>query len=199
MEIQGENLEVPQYIYPLGNVPVRIHNTEGHALSPGTIYAIDFLCPPDTPTPVFAARSGKVITAKGDSKRTLDPTKWKELICEYLGKTEQQLIDEGVDEAQATEIFAEIANKYTNMVVVEHSDGTRAEYLHVGELKVKKGDSVIVGETELGKVDRSGLSTKLHLHFNVVHQVGEGVWESIQVNFTSEEVRQKIKKVLRGG
>ncbi|MBI5065176.1 M23 family metallopeptidase [Candidatus Woesearchaeota archaeon] len=56
----------------------------------------------------------------------------------------------------------------TNLVVIDHPDGTSAEYLHLGykQVSVRKNQNVEQGEI-LGLTGNSGVMDIPHLHFNV--------------------------------
>ncbi len=60
---------------------------------------------------------------------------------------------------------------YGNCVTVKHSGGLSTLYAHMGEVLVKKGESVSVGQV-IGKVGMTGMTTGPHLHFEV-HDNGE--------------------------
>jgi murein DD-endopeptidase MepM/ murein hydrolase activator NlpD len=63
-------------------------------------------------------------------------------------------------------LFAGFSKGYGNTVVVEHGEGYRTRYAHLGSLKVTKGD-VLETEQVLGTVGSTGRSTGPHLHFEV--------------------------------
>ncbi|MGC8981455.1 MAG: M23 family metallopeptidase [Minisyncoccia bacterium] len=73
--------------------------------------------------------------------------------------------------------------KKVNCVVIKHSDGTFAEYLHFGkkQIVVKIGDKVKAGDL-LGYSGLSGRMDKPHLHFNVF-KIKNWKATSIQVRF----------------
>jgi murein DD-endopeptidase MepM/ murein hydrolase activator NlpD len=52
------------------------------------------------------------------------------------------------------------------MVEIEHGDGSRTRYAHLGRLHVAVGDAVAAGEV-VGEVGTSGRTTGPHLHFAV--------------------------------
>lgn len=69
----------------------------------------------------------------------------------------------------------------TNLVVIDHLDGTSAEYLHLGykQIFVKNGQTVKQGDV-LGLTGNSGVMDVPHLHFNVFITKKA---KSIQINF----------------
>ena len=71
-----------------------------------------------------------------------------------------------------------------NYVVIEHDDGTYAEYLHLekSRVDVKEGDEVITGQL-LGYSGLSGCMSEPHLHFNV-YEIRDKKPFSIPVEFT---------------
>ena len=70
-----------------------------------------------------------------------------------------------------------------NFVVIDHQDGTYAEYLHLakGKIKVKKGDEVKPGDL-LGYTGLSGCMDGAHLHLNVF-EIKDGKAISIPIRF----------------
>ena len=64
-------------------------------------------------------------------------------------------------------VFAGRNGGYGNMVILEHSDGTRTRYGHASSLLVKAGETVESGQT-IAKVGSTGHSTGPHLHFEVI-------------------------------
>ena len=70
-----------------------------------------------------------------------------------------------------------------NYVVVKHSDGTFAEYLHFGknQIVVKRGDKIKTGGL-LGYSGLSGCLDRPHLHFNIF-KIKSGKAISIKVEF----------------
>jgi len=124
-------------------------------------YAIDFPLP--IGTPIIASRRGVVVFVKQDSDRFIsEPEKMGSMSM-------KELID-----------FSE---KYTNLLCIEHGDGTFAEYAHLDrQTVVKEGQEVEQGQT-IGYCGMSGLTTEPHLHFNVF-KVKDDKAESIPVEFT---------------
>ncbi len=56
---------------------------------------------------------------------------------------------------------------YGNTVLVDHGDGLRTRYAHLGSINVKAGDT-ITPEKVLGTIGSTGRSTGPHLHFEVI-------------------------------
>jgi murein DD-endopeptidase MepM/ murein hydrolase activator NlpD len=61
---------------------------------------------------------------------------------------------------------------YANYVVIKHSDGTFAEYLHLqkGGAMVSLGDQVTTGQP-IGLSGQTGFASKPHLHFDVFQAI----------------------------
>lgn len=74
----------------------------------------------------------------------------------------------------------------TNFVVINHKDGTYAEYLHLGKgkVEVQKGDKVETGDL-LGYTGYSGVMDLPHLHFNVFKIKDK---KGISIPFKFEEI-----------
>lgn len=51
-------------------------------------------------------------------------------------------------------------------IVVHHSDGNRSEYHHLSKSYIRDGDRVVKGQV-LGRIGTTGLSTGVHLHFEL--------------------------------
>ncbi len=64
-------------------------------------------------------------------------------------------------------IFAGVERGYGTTVVIEHAEGFRTRYAHLGAANVKAGD-VVADEQLLGIVGNTGHSTGPHLHFEVI-------------------------------
>lgn len=63
--------------------------------------------------------------------------------------------------------------KHANYVVVDHGDGTEAQYLHFSSVVVEAGQKVEGGEL-LGFSGKTGWSCGPHLHFKVAKRVHNG-------------------------
>ncbi len=106
-----------------------------------SINAIDFVLPPGSP--ILAAREGRVMGVIDDS----------------------DLFYSGID----AKIGLGLPPGSTNMIWVQHADGTNAYYLHLemGSARVKRGQRVQQGE-EIGLTGLSGwIGPDPHLHFQV--------------------------------
>ncbi|MBA1335235.1 MAG: hypothetical protein HPY66_0857 [Firmicutes bacterium] len=55
---------------------------------------------------------------------------------------------------------------YGNLIVINHGDGIKTVYGHLGEVNVVSGQEVAQGEI-IGSVGNTGMSTGSHLHFEV--------------------------------
>lgn len=72
-----------------------------------------------------------------------------------------------VQAAQAGEVvFSGVKRGYGNTVIIRHAGGLETTYAHLGDLNVKRGDTVSSGQ-RLGSVGNTGHSTGPHLHFEV--------------------------------
>ncbi len=137
------------YTLPFSDsIELRIAQPTGkyaHENFPESRYAIDFLL--EQGTSILAARGGKVIKVKSDSEVHFKPEDLRD-------KTIDQIVD--------------LANRYTNLIGIQHDDGTYAEYLHLSKngVVVKEGQEIKRGDL-LGYTGWSGIMDKPHLHFNV--------------------------------
>ena len=150
--------------YPFDNkkYEVKIVNPSGdfaHENYPESKYAKDFVLP--LGTPVLAARRGFVNLAKYDSDVHYSSTEVKDLTMPEK---------------------RELANKYTNLVGIDHKDGALTEYAHLAKRRaVSEGQNVEEGEL-IGYVGLSGITDLPHLHFNAFKiENGKGI--SIPVEF----------------
>jgi murein DD-endopeptidase MepM/ murein hydrolase activator NlpD len=134
--------------YPFDNkrYEVKIVNPSGdfaHEKYPESKYAKDFVLP--LGTPVLAVRRGFVNLAKYDSDIHYSSSEVKDLTMPEK---------------------RELANKYTNLVGINHKDGTFAEYAHLAKKEVvSEWQDVEEGEV-IGYVGLSGITDFSHLHFN---------------------------------
>lgn len=64
--------------------------------------------------------------------------------------------------------FSRFAERYTNCVLIEHGDGTGAEYLHLGKgSAIAEEEGYVKAGEPIGSTGESGLMTAPHLHLNV--------------------------------
>jgi murein DD-endopeptidase MepM/ murein hydrolase activator NlpD len=70
---------------------------------------------------------------------------------------------------------------YGRVVEIRHPDGQSTIYGHLAKISVKRGDFVVRGETKLGEVGSSGLSTGPHLHFEVRDARGRPVDPTLKI------------------
>lgn len=78
--------------------------------------------------------------------------------------------DEGVPVIAAEEgvvVMAELAQSWGNIVIIQHGDQYSTSYSHLKKMDVKEGDKVKKGQV-IGQVGHTGLSTKNHLHFELL-------------------------------
>lgn len=62
---------------------------------------------------------------------------------------------------------AKLVDAWGNIIVVQHDGGYSTSYSHLKSMNVKEGDKVHQGE-KIGLVGHTGLSTKDHLHFELL-------------------------------
>jgi len=55
---------------------------------------------------------------------------------------------------------------YGNFVEIEHSSGFRSFYAHLGEVTVRRGDTVAMA-APIARVGNTGITTGSHLHYEV--------------------------------
>jgi len=99
------------------------------------------------------------------------------------------------DESGTTEEYRELAN----YIVIEHPDGTWAEYYHLKEngVEVKVDEKVQTGQL-IGYSGNTGYSKIPHLHFSVRKTVSGKVSSTIPVKFkTSQGVLSRLKRNKR--
>lgn len=70
-------------------------------------------------------------------------------------------------------VKAQLDGDWGNIIVVQHDDTYSTAYSHLKSMDVKVGDKVQKGQ-EIGLVGHTGLSTKNHLHFELLKN-GEAV------------------------
>jgi len=134
--------------YPFDNkkYEVKIKNPTGefaHENFPESRYAVDFVLP--LGTPVLAVRKGVVITAKYDSDVHYSSTEVRDLS-----------MGERID----------LANEYTNLIGIDHRDGTFTEYAHLAKKEVVSNGQNVEEREIIGYVGLSGITDFSHQHFN---------------------------------
>ena len=77
--------------------------------------------------------------------------------------------------------------QYANMIVIQHSDGTRAGYWHLKQdgAFVNVGDTVRTGEL-IGLSGKTGYSATPHLHF-MVWKNTNGNWQQVPTRFLTKK------------
>lgn len=121
---------------------------------------------------------------KGDIRYSIDfmmPPK-TQVHAARGGKVVQ--IYEDSDRGGASDEFKDASN----FIVIEHNDGTFAEYAHLSKngVLVNLGQKVFEGQV-IGLSGNTGYSSGPHLHFMVVKVNEDGTSESLPVRFKSKE------------
>ena len=80
-----------------------------------------------------------------------------------------------------------------NMIIIQHSDGTRAGYWHLqyNGAKVNVGDTVKQGQ-EIGLSGKTGLALFPHLHF-LVWTNRDGQWKQVPTRFNTTKGNRYLK------
>lgn len=68
--------------------------------------------------------------------------------------------------APGTVVHAGWYGPYGNMVEIDHGNGFRTRYGHMRQVRVKKGDEVILGQ-RVGDMGKTGRATDTHVHYEV--------------------------------
>lgn len=135
-----------RYPFDTKKYKIKIESPTGefaHENFPESRYAVDFILP--LGTPVLDVRDGIVVSAKHDSDINLST---KEV--ESLSINEK--------------IF--LANRYTNLVTLDHGDGILTEYCHLSKRKILSWEQSVKEGEVIGYTGRSGFMDRDHLHFN---------------------------------
>ncbi len=74
--------------------------------------------------------------------------------------------------------------EFSNLLMIQHADGTLGEYLHLQQngVLVKVGDEVQAGEL-VARSGNTGCSTGPHLHSHVRQPLDGSTWRSVPVRF----------------
>jgi murein DD-endopeptidase MepM/ murein hydrolase activator NlpD len=115
----------------------------------------------------------------------LSPIKTKDFICISSGFGwrnhpiyKKPIFHEGVDISArpGTKVYASASGRvdkimyskfgYGNRIVIKHKYGYETLYAHLGNINVKKGQTIKIGQL-IGTVGSTGLSTGYHLHYEV--------------------------------
>ena len=72
--------------------------------------------------------------------------------------------------AAGTVVAAEWANRYGNLVAIDHGGGLITRYAHLLDFQVAVGDYVDQGQ-QIGRVGSTGESTGPHLHFELILKI----------------------------
>lgn len=151
-----------RYPFDTNKYKIDIKRPEGeyaHENFPESRYAKDFALP--LGAPVLAVKKGEIILAKYDS--------------------DVHFSTREIGHLSMNEIFDLVA-EYTNLVGIDHKDGTYTEYAHLAKRRVvSEKQSVEEGEV-IGRVGLYGITDLKHLHFNAFKiENGKGI--SIPVKF----------------
>lgn len=86
--------------------------------------------------------------------------------------------------------------EFSNLLMIQHADGTLGEYLHLQKngVLVKVGDEVKAGEL-VARSGNTGCSAGPHLHFHVRQPLDGSTWRSVPVRFWTTEARKGIEEV----
>lgn len=122
----------------------------------------------------------------------LSPIKTKDFVCITSGFGwrkhpiyKKPIFHEGVDISArtGTKVYASASGKvekvmyskfgYGNRIIIKHKYGYETLYAHLDNIYVKKGHTIKIGQL-IGTVGNTGLSTGVHLHYEV-HLNGEYV------------------------
>jgi len=68
--------------------------------------------------------------------------------------------------APGTVVHAGWYGPYGNMVEIDHGNGFRTRYGHMRQVRVKKGDEVVLGQ-RVGDMGKTGRATDTHVHYEV--------------------------------
>ncbi len=87
---------------------------------------------------------------------------------------------------------------YGSLVVIDHGFGYKTRYAHLSSILVREGQAVTKGE-EIAKMGRSGQSTGVHLHYEVIYRGRHlNPYNFINPDMTLEEYRSVVKPSRKG-
>lgn len=87
---------------------------------------------------------------------------------------------------------------YGEVVVINHGFGYKTRYAHLSSILVREGESVTKGD-QIAKMGRSGQSTGVHLHYEVIY-MGRHMnpYNFINTEMSLEEYRSFVRPSKRG-
>lgn len=135
-----------RYPFDTKRYEIKIENPIGdfaHENFPESRYANDFILP--FGAPVLAIKGGVVFLAKHDSN---------------VRYTTQEIRSLPLLEVM------QLSNDYTNLVSLDHDDGTSTEYCHLTRDAIVSNDQSVDEGAIIGYVGLSGITDRPHLHFN---------------------------------
>lgn len=82
---------------------------------------------------------------------------------------------------------------FSNLLMIQHADGTLGEYLHLQQngVLVKVGDEVQAGDL-VARSGNTGCSTGPHLHFHVRQPLDGSTWRSLPVRFQTTATQTEV-------
>ncbi len=83
--------------------------------------------------------------------------------------------------------------EFSNLLMIQHADGTLGEYLHLQQngVLVKVGDAVKAGDL-VARSGNTGCSTGPHLHFHVRQPLDGSTWRSVPVRFQTTATQTEV-------
>ncbi len=83
--------------------------------------------------------------------------------------------------------------EFSNLLMIQHADGTLGEYLHLQQngVLVKVGDAVKAGDL-VARSGNTGCSTGPHLHFHVRQPLDGSTWHSVPVRFQTTAGKTEV-------
>lgn len=77
--------------------------------------------------------------------------------------------------ADGVVLFSGVTKGYGNLLVIGHADGTQTRYGHLAEAALPKMGEIVVQGQPVGVMGTTGVSTGVHLHFEVRDKNGRDV------------------------